>query len=134
MRSPDLTKLTIEELAQSFKDWSYKQAAAIGDSSNDYAKASARLMAIGDELRRRGPDARRALLPLLNCTGAEAGQLKAYSAGSQCRYNAAWQLLAVEPSQATATLQDIAARGASYARFLARMTLSRIEEGVFIPS
>lgn len=134
MKRLNLQKATLEELVQSFRDWSYKQAGAIGDDSNDYTKAYNRLAAIGEELRRRGPDARRALLPLLNCTGSEVGELKAYSARSQCRYNVARQLLAVEPNQATATLKDLAANGSSYARFLARLTLSRIQEGFFSPT
>ena len=134
MKSPDLHQLTLNELVQSFKELSYEQAGAIGDNSNDYAKASARLMAIGEELRRRGLDARRALLPLLDCTGSEAGPWKAYSAGSQCRYNAAWQLLAVEPDLAMQTLRDLAAKGSSYARFLARNTLANIEDGSFKPT
>src|SRR5579875_785539 len=111
MSAPDLTKLKVEQLVESFKIWSYKQAAAIGDNSNDYAKAYARLVAIGDELRRRGPEARRALVPLLDCNGTEAGPLKALSAGAQCRYNAAWQLLAVKPNLATQALQNLAAKG-----------------------
>jgi hypothetical protein len=134
MKSPDLTKLTTEELVRSFRDWSYKQAAAIGDSSNDYAKASGYLMAIGEELRRRGQEARRGLVSLLDCTGTEAGPWKAFSAGAQCRYNAAWQLLSIEPDLARQKLAALAADKISYAGFLARMTLSRLADGSFKPT
>lgn len=134
MNPAALQALTAEQLVETFRDCSYEQAGAIGDDSNDYSRASELLSAIGDELRRRGPGARRALLPLLDCSGTEAGPWKAYSAGSQCRYNAAWQLLAVEPSLARQTLRDLAANGSSYAQFLARKTLANLEDGSLKPA
>ena len=134
MKRPDLNKVSLEQLVANFKEWSYKQAGSIGDNSNDYTKAYTHLMAIGDELKRRGPDARRALLPLLNCTGDEAGPWKALSAGAQCRYNAAWQLLTAEPDAALAALEKLGRDKITYAGFLARITLGRLQDGSFKPT
>lgn len=134
MKQPDLTKMSLDQLVEDFKQWSFKQAAAVGDNSNDYARASAQLAAIAEELRRRGLEARRALLPLLDCTGAEAGPWKALSAGAQCRYDAAWQLLAVEPERALQALKKLKDDKITYGGFLARMTLGRLEDGSFKPT
>lgn len=134
MKRPEPQGKSNEQLVELFKGLSFRQADAIGVESNAYAEASKKLRQIADELRRRGPEARRALLPLLECSGAEAGPNLRYAAGSQCRYNAAWELLAVEPDRARATLDTLAAKGAPYAQFLARGTLARLENGSFKPT
>jgi len=94
MKTPKLQDLRNEQLAERFKQLSLQQGDA--ESSNDmrtYNRRSQQLEDVAAELRRRDTEARRALVPLLDCPRS-AGEL---SAVAQCRYNAARELLAVEP-------------------------------------
>jgi hypothetical protein len=54
--------------------------------------------------------------------------------GAECRYQAAWELLAVEPDRAQTTLKALAAGWPAYQRFEARKTLANIESGFFKPT
>jgi hypothetical protein len=80
------------------------------------------LMVIKDVLRARGPDARRALIPLLSHRNA------------QVRLNAAKELMAVVPEQARATLEDIAENGPGQQSGDSGMFLRAIDEGEFRPT
>jgi Domain of unknown function (DUF2019) len=103
MKALKLQNLSNEQLAERFRDLSLEQGEA--EMSNDmrtYNRRAQQVDDIGAELRRRGAEARRALVPLLDCP-RDAGPL---SAVAQCRYNAARELLAVEPARARATLES----------------------------
>ena len=95
-----------------------------------YNRRSQQVDDVGAELRRRGTEARRALVPLLNCP-RDAGPL---SAVAQCRYNAAWELLAVEPARARATLEELANSVTRYQMAHARRTLGILDDGTLKPT
>jgi hypothetical protein len=131
MKTPKLQELSNEQLTERFKQLSLEQGEA--EMSNDmrtYKRRYHLLEDVGAELRRRGPDARRALLPLLNCPRS-AGPL---SAVAQCRLNAAEELLAVEPDRARATLEEIANSVTQFQMALARQTLGVLDDGTFKPT
>jgi hypothetical protein len=131
MKTPKLQELSNEQLTERFKQLSLQQGEA--EMSNDmrtYKRRYQQLKDVGAELRRRGPDARRALVPLLNCPRG-AGLL---SAVAQCRLNAAQELLAVEPARARATLEEIANSVTQFQMALARQTLGVLNDGSFKPT
>jgi hypothetical protein len=100
MKTPKLQEFSNEQLTERFQQLSLQQGEA--EMSNDmrtYNRRYQQLKDVSAELRRRGPEARRALVPLLNCPRS-AGLL---SAVAQCRLNAAQELLAVEPNRARDT-------------------------------
>ena len=133
MRTPKSKNMTNAQLADLFKKLSFQQANGV-DSAKIYRKLYERLKAIGEELRRRGPEARRALIPLLDCPRSEAGQLLPLACVAQCRYNAAWELLAIEPDRAHATLRALATSVTIYQMGLARETLDALENGSLKPT
>ena len=131
MKTPKLQELSNEQLAERFKQLSLEQGEA--EMSNDtrtYSRRFHQLEDVSAELRRRGPEARRALIPLLNCPRS-AGLL---SAVAQCRYNAARELLAVEPDRARATLEEIAKSVTQFQMARARGTLEVLNNGTFKPT
>src|SRR5262249_42603404 len=123
--------LSNEQLAERFKELSLQQGEA--EMSNDmrtYNRRSQQLDDVGAELRRRGTEARRALVPLLNCP-RDVGLL---SAVAQCRYNAARELLPVEPARARATLEELANSVTRYQMAHARRTLGLLNDGTLTPT
>ena len=131
MNVPKLQELGNEQLTERFKQLSLQQGEA--EMSNDmrtYNRRYQQLKDIGAELRRRGPEARRALVPLLNCPRS-AGSL---SAVAQCRLNAAQELLAVESAPARAALEEIANSVTQFQMALARQTLGVLNDGTFKPT
>ena len=70
------------------------------------------------------------LAPLLNCP-RNAGLLAAVA---QCRYNAARELLAVEPARARATLEELANSVTQYQMAHARRTLGILDDGTLKPT
>jgi Domain of unknown function (DUF2019) len=79
------------------------------------------MQAIDQELRRRGPEARKALAVLLD------------DRDMRVRYEAAIELLAVVPNRALATIRAIANRHLMPVSGEAGMTLDRLEDGTFKP-
>lgn len=131
MKALKLQDLSNEQLTERFKQLSLQQGDA--ERSNDmrtYKRRYQQLNDIAAELRRRGPEARRALVPLLDCSRNE-GPL---SAVAQCRLNAADELLAVEPDRARATLEEIANSVTQFQMALARQTLGVLDDGTFKPT
>ena len=132
MKTPKLQELSNEQLAERFKQLSLQQGEA--EMCNDMRTYSRRLYQLKDvsaELRRRGPEARRVLIPLLNCPRS-AGLLNAVA---QCRYNAAYELLAVEPDRPRATLEEIAnSISSQYQMALARGILEVLNNGTLKPT
>jgi Domain of unknown function (DUF2019) len=104
MNAPKLQDLSNEQLAERFKELSLQQGEAeMRSDMRTYGRRFQQLEDVGAERRRRGAEAVRGLVPLLDCP-RDAGPL---SAVAQCRYNAAWELLAVEPVRARATLEEL---------------------------
>jgi hypothetical protein len=132
MKTPKIRDLSNEQLAECFKQLSLEQGdAESGNDMRTYIRRSQQVQEVGAELRRRGADARRALVPVLNCP-RNAGELPAVA---QCRYNAARELLAVEPTLARATLEELANNIAvQYQMAHARRTLGVLDDGTFKPT
>lgn len=131
MKTPKLQELSNEQLTERFKQLSLQQGEA--EMSNDmqtYKRRYQQLKDVSAELRRRGPEARRALVPLLNCP-RNAGLLAAVA---QCRLNAAEELLAIEPDRARTTLEEIARSVTRFQMALARHTLGVLDDGTFKPT
>ena len=131
MKNPKLQDLSNEQLAERFKELSLQQGEAeMSSDMRTYSRRFQQLEDVGAELRRRGDGARRALVPLLDCP-RNAGLL---SAVAQCRYNAAWELLAVEPARARATLEELADSVTQSQMALARHTLGVLDDGTLKPT
>jgi|SRR5579864_1566097 len=129
MKSPKLQDLTNEQLAEHFKLASFQEAEDM-NSPKYYRRAHEQLKSVAEELRRRGPEARRALIPLLNCQDNS----RIMSAVAQCRLNAADELLAVEPARARATLEELANSVTRYQMALARGALEVLDNGTWKPT
>jgi len=130
MKTP-LRAMTNEQLVDHFKELSFRQGEEL-DNPRQYKSAYEKLKEIGEELRRRGSEARRALLPLLD-RPSHHGKFMFVSSIAQCRFNAAWELLAVEPDRAQATLGELAANGPIYQKGLAAGTLQALDDGSLKP-
>jgi hypothetical protein len=131
MKTPNLQDLSNEQLAERFKELSLQQGEAeMSSDMRTYKRRYQQLEDIGAELRRRGIEARRALMPLLDCP-RDVGSLEAVA---QCRYNAACELLAVEPARARATLEELARSVTQSQMALARHTLGVLDDGTFKPT
>ena len=128
MKTPNLQELTNEQLAERFKLLSFQEAED-ACSAEHYQIAYDELNKVAAELRRRGPEARRALIPLLDCRDNS----RIMSAVAQCHYNAARELLAVEPARARATLEKLAKSVTQSQMFQARRTLEVLNNGTFKP-
>jgi hypothetical protein len=131
MKTPKLQEFSDEQLTERFQQLSLEQGDA--ERSNDmrtYKRRYQQLKDVSAELRRRGPEARRALVPLLNCPRSACP----LSAVAQCRLNAAQELLAVEPDRARATLEEIANSVTQFQMALARQTLGVLNDGTFKPT
>lgn len=134
MKNPVLQNLTTAELVENFKQLSFRQAEAEGhNDSRTYNECFDRLKELRQELKRRGPEARRALVPLLDCPGSGPGPIIGAPA-AQCRYNAAHELLVLEPAPARAALNLLAKKGPSYQQFKARRTLACLDTGSLDPT
>ncbi len=132
MKSENLQNFDLGQLIDAFRE------AAFGLADEEYhprryKKFYDRLKSVSDELRRRGHEARRALVPLLDCQGAGPSYLRR-ARGAECRYRAAWELLAVEPERARAALNALAQGWSAYQRALARGTLAHLEDGTLKPN
>jgi hypothetical protein len=133
MKVQDPKGMTNEQLVVLFKQLSFQQDDVV-DSPKKYRKAFEQPNRISEELLQRGPDARRGLLPLLDCPSVEGGRRLPLSAVAQCRYNAAVELLALEPERARVTLREIGKGIPIYQRGLANGVLKALDDGIFIPS
>lgn len=88
-------------------------------------------MAVCDEFRRRGPDVRRLLIPLLDYTSPPPNRVD--DRALQIRLNAARELRAVVPDRARSTLEAISQRDLPQG-LEAGMALLYVDEGIFKPS
>jgi hypothetical protein len=133
MNPTDLDAATIAQLVDSFRDAAFGLGNN-GDSPKRYKVFFDRLNAIAEELRRRGPDARRALLPLLEVQGTGEPFYFRRSREAECRFRAARELLALEPDRARATLMALVKRAPIYQQALARGTLASLADGTLTPT
>jgi len=129
MTAAKLQGLSNEQLAERFKLLSFQEAED-ESSSKYYRSAYDQLNSVSAELRRRGSEARRALIPLLDCKDNS----RTMSAVAQCQYNAARELLAIEPVRARATLEALASSVTQSQMALARETLDVLNNGTFKPT
>lgn len=121
MKKRDLHAMTDEQLVALYADLSIQQG-GYKTSINQYNRLYAEIHAISDLLRSRGIAARRTLLPLLD------------HENPQVQYNAARELLAVEPKRARATLETLARSAPTAQKGRAGMTLDNLDNGIFKPT
>ena len=88
--------------------------------------------AVCDEFRRRGPDVRRLMIPLMEYKSPGKGWID--SPAYQVWLNAARELLAVVPDQARATFEAITKNTIYPQRLQAGMCLRSVDEGVYKPT
>jgi hypothetical protein len=126
----DLSKSN-EELVAAFADLSRQQGAALEtEDMRQHNRLFDKLRAIRDELRSRGAEAQKLLIPLL-----EQGQQPSLSyAAAQLRFNAAVGLKVVAPELAHATLESLSIRGPLTYRGMAGMSLSLMDQTTLKPS
>ena len=115
--------LSIEQLVGIYEGVSVEEfdALELGDMPS-VRKLFSKLKSVDQEIRARGIEARRKMLPLLN------------HRNPQVRINAAKALLAIAPQEARSALELLAFRGPSIQRLDARMCIRHLEEGVFKPT
>ena len=126
----DLSELSIDQLANVFTELSRQQGDAMQvEDTTRYNRLFRDLDAVRKELRRRGDDARKVLIPLLNPQDSASPYQSA-----QVRLNAAVELKAIAPELAKAALQSLAAHGPRKYRGIAGMSLSFDDEGISKPT
>lgn len=129
MKTPNLQELSNEQLAERFKLLSFQEDED-ACSAKYWKIAYDERNRVVSELRRRGPDARRALIPLLDFQDNS----RFMSSVAQCHYNAARELLAIEPVRARATLEKLANSVTQSQMAQARGTLEVLNNGTFKPT
>ena len=133
MKKPDLSALSTEQLVAMYIDISTQEAEALERNLlRRVNKLIDQERAVDETLRERGPEARRALIPLLDYVGQKSPWFAAERA--QVRLNAAKTLLAIVPEQARATLEELAARAPGDQKLSASMCLWHLETGVYKPT
>ena len=115
--------LSVEQLVGIYEGVSVEEfdALELGDMPS-VRKLFSKLESVDQEIRARGIEARRKMLPLLN------------HRNPQVRINAAKALLAIAPEEARSALELLASRGPSIQRLDAKMCIRHLEEGVFKPT
>lgn len=122
MSATDLTRLKNEDLVVRFREHALKKSDVLLDSNTRAANRLVdKMYAIDQELRRRGPDARKALTALMD------------DPDIRVRYEAARRLLAVAPERALATIQAVENQHFMPVSAEAGMTLLALTEGIFKP-
>ena len=123
MSDAQIESLPTEQLVQRYVTFSLEQFDATQTDDHDtYNELYDRIKAISKVLRERGADAHRALLPLLGHENA------------QVRFNAAHDLLAIEPERARAALEWVAKWAPLPQRGSAGMSLHRLDSGEYKPT
>jgi len=118
----DLRQLTNEVLAERFRALALEKSEALLESNIRAAnRIFDKMHAIDQELRVRGIDARKVLIPLLD------------DPDMRVQYEAALKSLAVAPQRALATIQAIAKRHLMPVSGEAGMALQALEDGIFKP-
>jgi len=130
--SETLSALTNQQLAEKFAAISAQQGEAVRvEDTKKYNKLFDALQRVVNELRARGTDARKVLIPLLDAPTPEANWN--YQT-SQTRFNAAVELKALAPERAQATLEALASKGLRQFRGMAGMSLYYDEMGISKPT
>ncbi len=118
----DLRQLSEADLIERFRALALQKSKFLLDSNTRPLRRNYDDMeAIDQQLRSRGPEARRALAALLD------------DEDMRVRYEAARRLLAVVPERALTTVQAIANRHLMPVSGEAGMTLDALETGIFKP-
>lgn len=121
--SATLGRLSTEELVSRFVEIAIRQDQAIfRDDNAAFNRLFDRMDAVEQELKRRGGDQRRALMPLYS------------HPNMQVRLMAAKSTLAAAPEQARRMLEAIADSGWQPQAGDAGMCLWSLDQGVFIPT
>jgi hypothetical protein len=122
MKQTELEQMTVDALVDLFADIGIKQdRALLGEKIAEFKELFSQMNAIDDELKRRGPDARRALLRLYN------------HSNMQVRVKAAIRTLAVAPDSATRQLKAIQGSNWFPQAADAGMILDGLNDGSFVP-
>ena len=122
MKKIDPKSMTIEQIIETYTSLCEQEDdALLADERSRYKRLFFRVVALNDELKARGRDARLALKPLLQ------------HRNPQVRLNAAQDLLAVIPQEARSILQDLRDSRAGPQCLDAGMTLWNLDRGVFTP-
>jgi len=128
----DLSAFSKEQLAEMFAELSREQGAAMEvEDTKRYNRVLDKLDTVKKEMRRRGDDVRKVLIPLLEAPARDA--ISPYQA-AQTRFNAAVELKAVAPELAKATLQSLATHGPLKYRGMAGMSLWFDDQGISKPT
>jgi len=123
MSGTGLKKLSNGELVARFRDHALQQEAAqLDGDAGKYRSLYQKMKSVDAELRARGQDGRRALLPLLN------------EQNMRVRYEAAVKLLAIVPERARAVLEEIAQSQVMPEAGDAGMMLLNLQKGIFKPT
>jgi len=123
MNKVDVRKLSDQALVNQFREYALDQESALLDSDTaTYNRLYDKMKKIDLELRARGPQARRALLVLLD------------DPNLRVRYEAAMRCAAVDRNHALTALNEIVASNQMPEAGWAGMALSNLEDGIFNPS
>jgi hypothetical protein len=119
----NLTHATERELVQQFRAYALEQEAALLESNTArYNRLYKKIKSIDSELRARGPEARKALLVLLD------------DPNLRVRYEAATRCAAIDRARVVSALKQIVASRQMPEEGWAGMTLWYLETGIFKPT
>ncbi len=122
MKRLELGDMTIDQIIEEFARIGIEQDdAEIEGNTSRYNKLYRRIVLIDQELRARGPEARKALSQLYNHPNI------------QVRLNAATRTLGVLPAEARALLERIRKAHHGFQSLDAGMRLNNLDEGIFKP-
>jgi len=122
MSTIDLRAMSDQQLVERFREHALGQESALWDSNTaKFNRLFDRMLAVESELRRRGPEARKAVLVLLD------------DPSPWVRYKAAHECLAIARERAMMVLHEIVASHLMPVAAHAGMTLENLKSGQFKP-
>ena len=123
MARQHLSKLSDDELVDSFESWALAHGKAVVDGDVPAANRTyKKLDAVNKAVKTRGLEARKQLFKLLDHPEFSV------------RFYTAKSIFALNPVRARAVIDDVVARGPDSLRLAAGMTLQALDDGIFKPT
>jgi len=127
-----LADLSNQQLIDEYVDLSRQQGAALEkDDTQKFNRLFDKFVPVREEIRRRGDEVRKELIPLLKRSPDES---RLDYGAAQRRRNAAFDLMAIVPDLAKATLEELAKSPLLDISARASLSLSNLEDGIWKPS
>ncbi|GGF51231.1 hypothetical protein GCM10011611_67090 [Aliidongia dinghuensis] len=123
MARQHLSKLSDDELVDSFESWALTHGKAVVDGDAPAANRTyKKLDAVNKEFKTRGLEARKQLFKLLDHPEFSV------------RYYTAKSIFALDPVRARAVIEEVRLRAPDSLKLAAGMTLHALDDGIFKPT